>query len=156
MATKFNIGTIDHSGENSRTGLYVEDLDNTNYDTLLLPTTGKYDLLKAGFILLTKLNLTRSTMSNVIDTSVGALPADPTAQRELAMRVTYVDDVTNKKYRYDVPSPVDALIQSGTDVVDIENNVAFTAWKTLFEANAVSPDGNAVTIIGARIVGRSN
>jgi hypothetical protein len=156
MTTKVNWSWIDHSGEPSSFGIHLPTLTNANYDDLFAAGTGRYDSLKTSIIALTKLNHVRSSASIPVDASVGSIPVDPTAQRELKIVVTYVDDVTTKKYRFEIPSPTDILIQSGTDQIDIVNNVTFAAFVTQFEAKAVSPDGNAVTVIGARLAGRNN
>ena len=155
MPTPITIGMIDHSAELTRSLVYFEDIqaDGLNWPTLFAPTTGKYDLLKVPFILLTKLNLTHSLMGQEVDTSVPTPPVAASAQRETAMRVSYVDDVTGKKYRFDIPSPVDAIIQAGTDVIDLAD-VLVAAFVLVFEAQCVSPVGNAVTVVGARFVGR--
>ena len=157
MTTPVRIGMIDRSGENTSVNFHLPAIasDGSNWPNLFAPTTGRYDLLKLTLTPLTRLNLTRSVMNQVVETSVGSLPADAMAQRELAIRFTYVDDVSNNKYRFDVPGPVDAVIQSGTDVIDLAN-VLIAAFKVDFEAQCVSPEGNAVTIIGARLVGRKS
>ncbi len=157
MPTPITIGMIDHSAELTRSLVYFEDIDadGLNWPTLFAPTTGKYDLLKVSFITLTKLNLTHTLMGQEIDSSIPTPPGSPSAQRETAMRVSYVDDVTGTKYRFDIPSPVDAIIQQGTDVIDLAD-VLVAVFKVDFELNCVSPVGNPVTMTGARFVGRRN
>lgn len=158
MALPIRVGWLDHSNERTTTQFYFPEIaaDGTNYPTLFAPATGKYDLMKAALVLITKLNHTKTTGAIQVDQSVESVPADATAQREMAIRWQYVDDVTGKKYRFDTPAPVDALIQSGTDVIDIVANVPAAAFVADFEANCVSPDGNAVTMYAARLVGRRN
>lgn len=156
-ATPVSMGMIDHSGERTAFNFNLPGIetDGSNFDTLFAPATGSYDVLKATAILLTKLNLTKSTASIVVETSVGSLPAAASAQRETAARFTYVDNVTAQKYRFDIPSPVDAIIQTGTDVIDL-GNALVAAFVADFESQCVSPLGNPVTVVGARLVGRRN
>lgn len=158
MALPIRVGWLDHSNERTTTQFYFEDIaaDGSNYGDLFDAVTGQYDLMKAGLIAITKLNHTKTTAPIQVDQSVESIPADATAQRELAIRWLYVDNVTGKKYRFDTPAPIDALIQSGTDVIDIVANFGADAFVTIFEANCVSPDGNAVTMYAARLVGRRN
>lgn len=157
MATPITFGMIDHSAELTRTKVYFPDIDadGLNWPTLFAPATGSYDLLKVSLITLTDLNLTTSRMGQEIDSSVPTPPSDPKAQREMAVRFIYVDDVTGKKYRFDIPGPPDAIIQSGTDVIDLAD-VLVAVFKIDFEAQCVSEVGNAVTITSARLVGRRN
>lgn len=157
MTTPVSMGLIDHSGEATSINFHFEsvDPDGGNWEDLFAPTTGAYDVLKAALIACTACNLTRSTASIVVETSVGSIPADEYAQRELAVRITYVDNVTNEKFRFDIPGPVNGLIPSGTDVIPL-TNLLLAALKVDFETQCVSPRGNAVTIIGARLVGRKS
>lgn len=157
-ATPIRVGMLDHSGERTSCTVYMEEIaaNGSNWPDLFAPATGSYDIFKAGLIAITKLNLTRTTAPIEVDQSVESVPSEATAQRETAIRWSYVDDVTGKKYRFDTPAPVDALLQSGTDVIDIVANVGAAAFVAIFEAQCVSPDGNAVTMTGARFVGRRN
>lgn len=153
MATPVRIGMIDHSAEQTSTTLYFPTPVNDDYSGLLAPTTGAYDIVKAAFIALTALNLTRSTATIEVDASVGEVPELEHAQRELRLRIVYVDNVTGKKYRMDVPGPASGVIPKGTDEVPISNPL-LTAFKTVFEAQCVSPVGNPVTLQRAYVTGR--
>ena len=154
MGLPVRIGMIDHSAESSSTTLYFPAPVDGDLSPIIEPTTGAYDVVKVPFIVLTDLNLTRTVASMVIDTSVGELPSDKKAQRELKLQITYVDNVTTRKYRLEIPGPSEAVIPEGTDVVPL-TNPALALFKTAFEAQCVSPVGNPVTVIGARVVGRN-
>lgn len=157
MTTPVSMGLIDHSGEATSINFHMASIeaDGSNWPDLFAPTTGGYDVLKAALIACTACNLTRSTASIVVETSVGSVPSDDYAQRELAVRVTYVDNVTNEKFRFDIPGPVAGLIPTGTDVIPL-TNILLAALATDFETQCVSPRGNACTVIGARLVGRKS
>lgn len=152
--TQVSYGWIDHSAEGSRTQLHFPELetDGSNLDAIL-GVTGDANVMRLALDVVSKLNETRVTAGILVHTAVGSIPADATAQREIAARMTYVDNVTTKKYRFDIPAPDDDFVPTGSDDI----NMAAAVWvtfKTAFEASCVSPDGNAVTLISGRIVGR--
>ena len=156
MTTPVSMGMIDHSGESTSVNFHLPAIepDGDNWADLF-DTGGAYDLLKIPLIAMTGCNLTRSVASIAVDTSAGSLPSGEFAQREWATRITYIDTVTNKKYRLDVPGPVAGLIPEGTDVIPL-TNVLLAAFILVFEAQCVSPVGNPVQVIRAINVGRKS
>ena len=85
-----------------------------------------------------------------------ARPSSESAQRELGLRIFYVDDTTQKKYHVTIPGPDVSLMASpGFDIVDW-SGAEMVTLETDFEANVLSPDGNAVSILTGKIVGRRN
>jgi hypothetical protein len=155
-ATPVIFSSVDHSGEVSRTKIYVEELDNENFDDLFLAVTGSVTLLQAAYLTLTACNHNRTVYQFVPDVGPGGCPATPTAQREVAIRVSYRDNVTGKAYRFDVPGPVAGLYPGeGTDEVPLDNIVA-APFIIVFEANALSEVGNPVTVTHIELVGRYN
>lgn len=155
MSTPVFWGWLDHSGERTKTTLHFDDLagDGSNFTDFSSPA-GPRGLMGTELQLLTKLQHTKTQLSHTLNTSVESIPADATAQRETAVRWIYADNVTGKKYRFDTPAPVDLLLQTGTDVIDLAANAIALQFKAAFELNCVSPDGNAVTLLSARYVGR--
>ncbi len=83
-------------------------------------------------------------------------PANPYAQRELGLRLYYLDTVNGKKYHLTIPSP-DLLVmgQGGTDLIDLTGSLADPIVAAM-EALMESPDGNPVQVYRGRIVGRRN
>jgi hypothetical protein len=158
MATPVTMQTVDNSGELSRVRFFVDDIaaDGTNYEGELGGVASKRALMITATELITKNNKTKVQAGILLSESALSIPADKTAQREMALRVIYQDTVTMDFYRMDVPAPVDGLFDANTDEVDIESNVAFLAWSAVFEANCLSPDGNAVNVTRAYRVGRKN
>lgn len=75
--------------------------------------------------------------------------------REDKMMATYQDNVTLALYQVELPTRDNTLaVVPGTDYY----NLAVAPWanfKTKFEAFVVSPDGNAVTLISVKLVGRN-
>jgi len=154
MATELVQGYIDRSGEHSRSKLYLPDVasDGSNWANLTADTTGRGDLIKAAIATLTKCNLTRQSVNIVIDQDIPVIPSADDAQREWKLWVQYVDTVNGRYGEFTVPGPADALVQANTDEVDIAANALMIAAITVFEANLVSRDGNAIQVTRARIV----
>lgn len=101
---------------------------------------------------------TRGPESLRVEMAAGsvATPSDDFAQRELGLRIFYIDTTTNKKYHVTIPGPdASLMVSSGFDEVDW-SGAEMAALETAFEANVLSPDGNAVQITTGKIVGRRN
>lgn len=149
---------IDNSGENSVVTFYLPDVDESNYNDVTGngPAQNVGDL-RLALAAITLCNFVRHTVTTEVYPETGELPSSPWAQRELKLLVQYVDDVTAKRYTVTIPGPdLDLLAQPGTDVVDHVSNVVAAAFVTAFEANARSQDGNAISVIGMRIIGRNS
>jgi hypothetical protein len=99
----------------------------------------------------------REVMTQVVTTKDPATPTDVMAQRESALRVFYSDDVTGEVYHISVPGPdwdvVDLL--PNTDLADLADEPLALLIVAL-EASALSPVGNAITVLRAVQVGRRN
>ena len=155
MALKIHFAVVDHSAEATGSRMYVQDLDNSNYDDIF-GVIGNIALLQDAYQLLTDCGYSRTTAS--IETYVGAAvpPEAVTAQREIAIRVTYRDTVNGRVERFDLPGPKLALYPpAGTDTIALDNVLA-SPFIAVFEANAVSRDGNPVEVTGLRLVGRNS
>jgi hypothetical protein len=92
-----------------------------------------------------------------VDVKDPTTPTDPQAQREVALRIFYADDVTGEVYHISVPGPDFELIElyPNTDIADLTDS-PLDALVTAIEASALSPVGNAVTVLRAIQVGRHN
>lgn len=91
----------------------------------------------------------------IADGSV-SYPASEDAQREAGLRIFYHDTTNNKKYHLTIPGPDKSkMAVAGTDRVDWADT-DMAALETAFEANVLSPDGNAVQIDNGFLVGRRN
>ena len=150
---KFTQGWLDHSGEQSRTQFYIVDGAGDDFTTAIAAAATVATALEA-VSLMTALN---RSFSVEVSTNVPNLPASPYAQRELALKVFYSDDVTAEKYTLTIPGPDLTLVsQANTDEVDIVSNVAAAALKAVLDTNLSSPNGNAITVTRMRIVGRAS
>lgn len=157
MPVDVHIGWIDYSGEKSGTKLYFPDVepDGSNWADLAAQVTGRHDVVKTAMALITRMNHTKTIFSIPVEQSVESFPTDPMAQREFAIRWAYVDNVNGRKGSFHTYAPVDIILQNGTDVIDVVNNVTASTFSAVVEANCVSRDGNAITVTGARLVGRN-
>lgn len=152
--SKASIRWKDFSHEYSSTAFNVEDPSGAAYDWAALEAS--VDAVVDAMEAVTYCSRGREqiTVKAAIGTEVG--PADEEAQRELGLRIFYQDDVTNAKYHVTVPGPrLDLMASAGFDVVDW-SGAEMIALESAFEANVLSPVGNAVSIITGTIVGRRN
>lgn len=153
MAWKVRQGYVDHSREFSASQFYVaESTGDDNAQSI-----SDANAIRVGIGAVTLCNFTSTSLNKVIDTDTGSTPASEQAQREIALWVQYQDDVNNEYGELTIPGPDLALVsQANTDEVDIVSNVTAAALVTVLESNAVSRDGNAITVTRMRIIGRRN
>jgi len=155
VTSPVRFGYRDFSNELSHTLLHFPAIsDNSSNSGLLDGATGSIALVGTALASLTKCAQAKDTLSIELANGSG-VPTEPDAQREWAIRWQYQDVTTGKLYRFDSPAPIDAVIVAGTDSIDMSDALVI-AFKTLFEADCVSPVGNDVVLIGGRIVGRFN
>jgi hypothetical protein len=156
MTGKLGLTFVDASGESSRIEVNTATATAVNLDDIQEqadPATsgGLTAAIKA-------LSLCALIAYEVIASKNKPAYTDPTnmfAQRELGLMVSYRDSVTGKMYRITIPGPNwTAIGVAGTDKVNPAAS-AWTGFVTAFEAAALSPDGNAVTVTGGRLVGRA-
>ncbi len=154
MATALTFNMIDHSGEKSRTKVYLEDVesDGSNWDDILTSE----GLLRTALYITTDMAEVGSDLSVSVHTGSAVPPATETAQREIAIRVKYRDSTNGRYGHFTVPGPKTTFYPpTGSDVVPLDN-VIFQAFIVVLEANLVSRDGNAIEIVEGRLIGRSN
>lgn len=143
----------DRSGEISRTTIHYEPLDDSGDNSSVIGALGAVSVVGTLLNALTDCTEAGTNLNNKVDVGSPGLPVSEFAQRELAARMRYQDNVTGKYYRFDIPGPINALIQAGTDAVDMDA-LAMVAFKVAFDADARSEVGNAVTLLDGKIVGR--
>jgi hypothetical protein len=154
MQVSFNL--IDHSGERTATHVNVEDIesDGSNMATVLASISA----LQVALLLATDCNHVSTTFTMTTDTSIATPPATVTAQREIAVRVKMVDNVNNKPTSFTVAGPATTFYPpTGVpgDYIPLDNAI-FAALITVLEANLTSPDGNPVTVVEGRLIGRNS
>jgi len=154
---RLTLSYIGKSAEKSNVGFPIPNLDATNVeDYTENGLSAGYDALKSAVDALTLMNPTGTTVTAEIISIAEVLPASEFAQREFGVLVLMADTIGHKS-RLVVPGPDLTLVaQEGTDVVDLAGT-EMAALVSAIETWCVDPiTGNAVTVYGARIVGRNN
>jgi len=152
MATQNGFQITDYSNEKSSFGVTSVTANAGNLaaqQTLAADLFAAVDALTIG-------ELTKQSMSLVIyDTP--AIPTSPYAQRELKWLVQYVGNASGKTFSVEIAAPdiTDNVVEN-TDVADL-GSADWVDFVGAFEAYVKSPDNGteAVTVIGARLVGRN-
>lgn len=148
MPAKINIPIIDFSDEKSTASIYT---DNGVFplDAAITAWFDAVDGVSIG-------TLEKSVLANAEDKDVGstAVPANQYAQRETKWLARYTDDVTLKRYQFEIPCANLALLAGNTDFMDLTAGAGLEL-KTQFESIGQSPVGNAVTLNSVEHVGRN-
>ena len=149
--TNATLTYLDFSNEPSRAGYYVQDLDAGNYAAV----TAEIQAIQIAIDALSEGAPSQFswTAENVLYPYT--LPTLPQAQREIKALVTYADDVSGNRYQMTIPVFNYDGVQPETDVIDLTAG-GWGAFVIQFEAGARSPNGNAVTVLGATLVGRNS
>jgi hypothetical protein len=154
MAGKLVLTYADYGGEKSSFQIPLLEYNAGNFDANEALVTNLANAI-AGLTVGLEVKEVRSHSS----TGTGSgQSSDVNAHRELKWLVTFSDDVTDKVYQREIPCP---KLNSSTLLQDIggnanTGNAEWSSFITAFEAAAVSEDGNAVSFVGARYVGRNN
>lgn len=152
MPTINTIQITDYSNEKSSFGVTSVTANAGNLaaqQTLAAALVGATEDLTIG-------EVTKQQMSLVI-LDAPAIPTSPYAQREMKWLVQYQGNTSGKLFSVEIAAPdITDNVAPNTDIADL-SSTDWAAWVTAFEAYAKSPDNGteAVTVIGARIVGRN-
>lgn len=152
MTTQMQLTYNDHSNEKSTLSIHFPELagGGTNFDAVVTAM----DAVEAAIDAVTLCDNSKKAMYQL--RSIGEdTPASPWAQREMGVRVFFVDDVNGEKGHFTIPGPdLDNLaVVSGTDVLDITGTLE-AALVSALEANAESRDGNSITVQRLVVIGR--
>ena len=145
----------DESDEISTVEMTVADVSagGADFDAVMADVAA----LGAAFLAATECIQARESFVQQVDVKDPATPSDPHAARESGLRIFYGDDTTGEVYHVTLPGPdwdaIDML--PNTDLADL-TDTEVAAIVTAIEANALSPVGNAVTVLPAVKVGRHN
>jgi hypothetical protein len=148
---QYTVDWKDYDGEPTSTTFPVAALTAANFDAQEVLRAALQSALDA--ILLGQIQ--QYEQANLIVDSVSA-PDDPLAQRELAIRVNYVDGTALKPHRTEIPCPdLTNLDSNARAYFAIGDGDVIDAWVTKFEAYALSEDGNAVEVQNMILKGRN-
>lgn len=154
MTTQMQLTYNDRSNEKSTLSLHFPQIaaGGGNFDAVIASMNAVETEIDAITLCDNSKQAFYDTLSSGED-----IPTSPWAQRELGVRVFYVDDVNGDKAHFTIPGPdlANLDVVAGTDVLDLTGTLE-AALVTAFEANVVSRDGNAVSITRMVIVGRRN
>lgn len=145
----------DRSDEISTVELTVADVSagGADFDAIMAEVAG----LGGAILAVTDCVQAREFFNQAVDVKDPATPTDVMANRESALRIFYADDVTGEVYHISIPGPdwdtVDLL--PNTDLADMTDEPLATLVSQI-ESDALSPVGNAVTVLRCVQVGRHN
>lgn len=145
----------DTSDEISNVELNVADVSagGADFDAVMASVAA----LGGGILAVTDCIQAREVYNQVVDVKNPATPTDVMAARESALRIFYGDDVTGEVYHISIPGPDwdTVIVIPNTDLADMSDE-PLASLITLIESDALSPVGNAVTVLRAVKVGRHN
>lgn len=147
----FSITYLDHSGEKSTSRGHMGPITVGTIAGFLT----QFGTLKTAQQALSLGAMVADSWTGDSTAYSAAPPADVNAQRERKWRVDVQDTVNLSRFRYEIPCALIAgQLLTGTDKADI-STAEWAAFIAAFEAMAKSPDGNAVNVLGATLVGRN-
>jgi len=145
----------DRSDEISTVELNIADVSagGADFDSVMADVAA----LGAAILTATECVQAREMFNQAVDTKDPTTPTDVLAQRESALRIFYADDTTGEVYHVSVPGPDwDAIdLLPNTDLADLTDEPLATLVAAI-ESDALSPVGNAITVLRAVQVGRHN
>jgi hypothetical protein len=155
MTSKVTVSFRDHSNEVGRTQFLLDEIagDGSNYAALVTAAS----TIQGAIDDITLLDDAGYQLADILGSDPGSIPASNLAQREYGLRIYLVDN-QGWKGTMTIPGPdLSALtIPEGGDAVTLADASVMAALVTALEADAISPDGNAVEVVRARVVGRNN
>lgn len=145
----------DRSNEISAVELNIADVSagGTDFDAVMTDLAN----LGAAILAVTECEQARETFLQAVDVKSAILPTDTQANRESGLRVFYTDDVTGDVYHITVPGPdwSTVIVTPGTDFADMTDEPLASLISSM-ESDALTPGGNALTVLRAVQVGRKS
>ena len=143
----------DHSWEPTSVSFNTPDIDNLNFENYRDNVIA--DL--AGFLqLVSYCQWANYDFVTEVHTDVGTLPSSPYAQRERRAIIQCVDNSEGNYFDVGIPAPdMSDMAVPGTDVINLQD-VEVAAYVTALETWAVSPAGNALTVVKGIVKGVNN
>jgi len=152
MASRNNFTIRDYSNETSNFGVTSLDVSSANLDAQL----GLQTALSSAVENLTIGHLDKYTLA-IEGLNSPITPSNVYAQREVKWLVTYQGDVSGKIFSLEIAAPnLTDNLNGNSDQADL-GSTDWVAFIDAFEDFARSPDNGteAVTVLGARVVGRN-
>lgn len=144
----------DYAQQASTVSFYLPDIDAASFDDVVgaggnvLNLVGAMQVISAGKVESYQVSLPKTPLA-------GAAP-NVWSAREVKALFTYQDVTTEELGSFEVAAP-DITIgpPAGSEIFDLDSNVILAAQKLVIEANAVTRDGNDLTLVRVRKVGRN-
>lgn len=155
MTQPFVTFTIrDYAQQASTVSFYLPDVDAASFDDII-GTGGNVELLAATVAVMSA-GKVESYQVSLPKVMLSAAAPNVWSAREVKALFTYQDDTTEELGSFEVAAP-DITIgpPAGSEIFDLDSNVPLAASKAVIEANAVTRDGNTLTLLRARKVGRN-
>jgi hypothetical protein len=155
MATTYDdysaisISFLDHSNEVSNVNLYIPPVTAANFDASETAAA----LLVGAIRAVTLCNpISRSIMVPAAHFNLG-VPTSNWAQRELGLQIGMVDNVNGRKSHFTIPGVDWNSLAGDGDFVNY-TNLLWIALKEAVEAEVKSYNGNSVTVVYGKLIGR--
>jgi len=143
---------LDHSNEHSSLKMYLPDITSANYAATLASLGDMRNAI--GALTLCTMGATPELVSEV-HTDVATIPTSPYAQREQRAMFECADSQTGRRFKIGVPCPdLDDLGLPRTDEINF-TNADVIDYLAALASHALSPEGNAFTVIRGRVEGRN-
>lgn len=144
--TKLRMPFIDYTNEKSTASVNVA---TAILDAAITAVVAAVDGLVVDGRQLAKLVTETDKDSGIVGPATAAA-----AQRENKWLVRATDDVNGKMVSFEIPCADVSLLTAGTDMLALAGTEA-AAFVTAAEANILSVDGNAISIVSIQFVGRN-
>jgi hypothetical protein len=151
MPDKISVGGLDYSYEKTEVGMYITTLTAGNFDAQVTAAQALQTAIQG----ISLIDFEGLTIRHVDEDTETDQPASAYAQRENKWLIRYTDDTLNTRHTLEIGGPDLSLTTADGKTLDVSGG-AGAAFVTAFEANALSPAGNAVTFVSATHVGRNN
>lgn len=144
--SKVRFPFLDYTNEKSTASVYVADAIG---DAAITALVGGVDGLTVDGRQVAQL-----VVETDKDAGISGKATDPLAQRENKWLVRATDNVNARNVQIEIPCADLTLLTGGLDHLDLAGTEA-AAFVTAIEGDALSQDGNAITVASIQFVGRN-
>lgn len=144
--TRVKTPFIDYSGEKSTATFNVADAIGDAAITAIVAAVDGLTLGNRQDAIL--------AVETVKDAGTAGPATSPLAQREIKWLVRATDDVNARNVQFEIPTADLSLLAGGNDFLGLAETEA-AALVVALEANVLSVDDNAITVVSIQFVGRN-
>ncbi len=151
--TTVSLTYVDRSGEGSRVQFAPSQALADDITKVTLPANSVALIFVTALQAVSDGLIVRRSLTTSVKLTNAAAATD--GQREERWLVVYQDNTTMTLYSFEIPCRKASIKPpQGQDQVDL-NTAPWPAFKTAVEAAVVSPDGNPITVLAVRLIGRN-